>query len=60
MEEQDFGLSIVKEILDKNNGKIKILEEFNSIQDGHKIKSISEIILKKELNENQKQKGYLL
>ena len=22
MEEQDFGLSIVKEILDKNNGKI--------------------------------------
>ena len=47
---QNSNLSITK-----NNGKIKILEEFNSIQDGHKIKSISEIILKKELNENQKQ-----
>lgn len=28
MEEQDFGLSIVKEILDKNNGKIDISSEF--------------------------------
>ena len=27
-EEQDFGLSIVKEILDKNNGKIDISSEF--------------------------------
>ena len=27
MEEQDFGLSIVKEILDKNNGKIDISSE---------------------------------
>ena len=28
VEEQDFGLSIVKEILDKNNGKIDISSEF--------------------------------
>ena len=28
MEEQDFGLSIVKEILDKNKGKIDISSEF--------------------------------
>ena len=27
VEEQDFGLSIVKEILDKNNGKIDISSE---------------------------------
>ena len=27
-EEQDFGLSIVKETLDKNNGKIDISSEF--------------------------------
>lgn len=27
MVEQDFGLSIVKEILDKNNGKIDISSE---------------------------------
>ena len=27
MEEQGFGLSIVKEILDKNNGKIDISSE---------------------------------
>lgn len=61
--DKEEAMKFVKEILDKNsnvtitknNGKIKILEEFNGSENGHKIKSISEIILKKELNENQKQ-----